>query len=96
MIHCTLHHHGVILNSQSQRQLGGCSSLTDELPLRVADHVVPPAGSEADAVLADPAVVWLVVLPGRVGLQDRAVGAEGGAVSPGVGALQQEILQSNP
>ena len=93
-MHCTLHHRGVILNSQSQRQLGGCSSLTDELPLRVADDVVPATGAEADAVLADPAVAGLVVLPGRVGPQRSPVGSQGRPVSPAEGSLSQEVLQT--
>ena len=77
-----------------RRNLGGGSFLTDELPLRVADDVVPATGAEADAVLADPAVAGLVVLPGRVGLQRSSVGAQGGAVSPGVSSLHQEVLQT--
>ena len=61
--------------SLTQRDLGGGGSLTDIAPLTPAEDVVPPVGPDGDAVLADPAVAGLVVLPGRVGPQRSPVGS---------------------
>ena len=55
---------------------------------------VPSISSDGDAVLADPAVAGLVVLPGRVGPQTASVGSQGRPVSPAEGSLSQEVLQT--